>query len=550
MLTVRDVLGDLDIRVVAGKANLGVPVRWVHISELPDPTPWMSGGELLLTTGMALGTAKKQRDFVAALAEHGLAGIGFGVGFAHEKVPPAMIDAAEARELPLLEIPYELPFIAVTEQAFTRLVNEQYALLQRSIAAQERLQRIVLSERGLESIVAALATLVGGAALVFDGRGELQAQRTFRRELSDDAVRELGDELRERVRSGDTREFAPTSAGLAPRSLALPVGAPEAPSDGAPQAWLVAAKDGGSLAEIDRLILHQAVTVIALELLRSRVADTTERRLAGDVLSAAITGELEGAELGRRLEPFGLGGRVTTLVLAPGERGADACEAALAEALRGESVSALIAQHGRFVCALLPGFLDDELFEFGERVRACVAEATATRLAAGAGRVVRSDRVRESWHEARFALEAREMSDRAAAARQPEARIGAATHSDGEPSSLATYRDLGSFQLLLSLQDSDALGLFCDSLLGPIETGEGHYGGELMRSLEAFIECNGQWEAAARRLYCHRHTLRYRIRKIEELTGRDLASARDRIEFWLALRGREIVEPVRREVPR
>jgi purine catabolism regulator len=106
---------------------------------------------------------------------------------------------------------------------------------------------------------------------------------------------------------------------------------------------------------------------------------------------------------------------------------------------------------------------------------------------------------------------------------------------------VATYRDLGSFQLLLSLQDSDALALFCESLLGPIENGEGHYGGELMRSLEAFIECNGQWEAAARRLYCHRHTLRYRIRKVEELTGRDLASARDRIEFWLALRGREIV---------
>ena len=71
-----------------------------------------------------------------------------------------------------------------------------------------------------------------------------------------------------------------------------------------------------------------------------------------------------------------------------------------------------------------------------------------------------------------------------------------------------------------------------------------------MRSLEAFIESNGQWEAAARRLYCHRHTLRYRIRKIEELTGRNLGSARDRIEFWLALRGREIVQPIRREVTR
>jgi purine catabolism regulator len=106
---------------------------------------------------------------------------------------------------------------------------------------------------------------------------------------------------------------------------------------------------------------------------------------------------------------------------------------------------------------------------------------------------------------------------------------------------VATFEDLGSFQLLLSLQDSDALRLFCERLLGPIEQGEGHYGGELRRSLEAFIECNGQWEAAARKLYCHRHTLRYRIRKIEELTGRDLGSARDRIEFWLALRGREIV---------
>jgi len=80
-------------------------------------------------------------------------------------------------------------------------------------------------------------------------------------------------------------------------------------------------------------------------------------------------------------------------------------------------------------------------------------------------------------------------------------------------------------QLLLSLQDDEALRLFCDSILGPIEHSEGHYGGELMRSLEAFIEENGQWEKAARRLYCHRHTLRYRIRRVEELTGRDLGSA-------------------------
>ncbi|HUE26600.1 MAG TPA: helix-turn-helix domain-containing protein, partial [Solirubrobacteraceae bacterium] len=140
----------------------------------------------------------------------------------------------------------------------------------------------------------------------------------------------------------------------------------------------------------------------------------------------------------------------------------------------------------------------------------------------GVGRAVSGTEARRSFHEARCTLEA-------------------LTLGLGGGAKIATYRDLGCFQLLLSLQDDEALKLFCDSILGPIESSEGHYGGELMRSLEAFIEENGQWERAARRLYCHRHTLRYRIRRVEELTGRNLGSARDRIEFWLALRGRQLV---------
>jgi len=106
MLTVREVLGDLEVRLMAGEENLDVPVRWVHISELTDPTPFLAGGELLLTTGMALTTAKKQRDFVATLADHGLAGLGLGTGFAHERVPEALVEAASDRDFPLFEVPY------------------------------------------------------------------------------------------------------------------------------------------------------------------------------------------------------------------------------------------------------------------------------------------------------------------------------------------------------------------------------------------------------------------------------------------------------------
>jgi purine catabolism regulator len=542
MLTISELLADLDVRLLAGEESLDQPVRWVHITELPDPTPFLSGGELLLTTGMALTTAKAQREFVARLAEHGLAGRGVGTGFGYDKVPEAMVKAAADLGFPLFEVPYELPFIALTERAFARLVNEQYALLQRSIVAQERLQRIVLSERGLEAIAGQLATLIGGAALVFDGRGEPLAHRSFRRAIDDELIDAVGNELRDRARRGEGREFLPMVAELGGRALALPVASPGATPGAVPQAWLVAAKDQGGLAEIDRLILHQAVTVVALELLRVRVADATERRLAGDVLNEIVAGDVEGPELQRRLEPFGLGGRITVLALAPGAgESSAALEAAVTTALHAEAVTGLVASTGRFVGVLLPGFLDEELFDTAERLVARVATTVGADPHAGAGRAVPAGRAREAGHEARCALEARELGA------DPAEHPGRNGTPAGQPTRVATYRDLGSFQLLLALQDTDALRLFCDSLLGPIEEGEGHYGGELMRSLEAFIECNGQWESAARRLYCHRHTLRYRIRKIEELTGRDLARARDRIEFWLALRGREMAPSLVRE---
>ncbi len=144
-------------------------------------------------------------------------------------------------------------------------------------------------------------------------------------------------------------------------------------------------------------------------------------------------------------------------------------------------------------------------------------------MRAAGSRVADTGTLRRGFHEASYALEATAMLD----GRAPE---------------VASWKDLGALQFLLAVQDDEALRLYTDSVLGPIESGEGEYGGELLRSLEAFVEHNGQWERAARQLFCHRHTLRYRIRRVEQLTGRDLSSARDRIEFWLALKARELVQ--------
>jgi PucR family transcriptional regulator, purine catabolism regulatory protein len=263
------------------------------------------------------------------------------------------------------------------------------------------------------------------------------------------------------------------------------------------------------------------VTVVALELMRQRAMRDTERRLAGDVLAEALTGRLSDTELAMRLRPFGIGHSAAVLVFTEADGTAPEAEAELDRFLADAGVGALVATRDRLLCAVVDARDGADPVALAARAREAIADAAdAPRAAASRPAPVGS--LRRTFHEARCALEA-------------------AALANGTSAPVASYRDLGAFQLLLSLQDDDALRLYCDSVLSPLEDASGEYGDELMRSLEAFIEQNGQWEKAARELYCHRHTLRYRIRRVEQLTGRDLSSARDRIEFWLALRARELV---------
>jgi PucR family transcriptional regulator, purine catabolism regulatory protein len=514
MLTVRGLVAEMGLELAVGGDSADAPVRWVHISELPDPTPWLSGGELLLTTGIQLESDVRQREFVRLLAGRHLSGLGFGTGFNHDELPPALVEEASAVGFPVFEVPYELPFIALTEKAFTRLVNEQYEVLQRGIAIHKRLERLVLEESGLDEVVRALAAAIGGAVCVLSARGEPIATKTFRRQVPAAAMEAIGEEVRRR-----TGEFAPNHPEMAGRSLVLPI---SIRGKGAPQAWLVAARDAGGLGDFERLILQQAVTVVALELMRQRAMRDTERRLAGDVLAEALTGRPSANELAVRMRPFGVGAEAAVLVFA-GPDGAPPAQAEgdLDRFLADAGVGALVAARERLLCAVVDASEDSDPVALATRAREALAPEHGE-LRAAASRPAPVGSLRRTFHEARCALEAAGLAN-------------------GTAPAVASYRDLGAFQLLLSLQDDDALRLYCDSVLGPLEDGSGEYGDELLRSLEAFIEQNGQWEKAARELYCHRHTLRYRIRRVEELTGRDLSSARDRIEFWLALRARELV---------
>jgi sugar diacid utilization regulator len=263
--------------------------------------------------------------------------------------------------------------------------------------------------------------------------------------------------------------------------------------------------------------------VVALELMRRRVMRDTERRLAGDILEEAVAGELAGHELEARLRPFGVDGRAAVLLFRLDNPAA--AEGLLERILVEAGLGALVASREDVLCAIVDGSVEDPV-QLAARVRELLARDLRSQdngeVRASASRVAPTGALRQGFHEARYALEVTALAN-------------------GHGREVASWRDLGAFQLLLSVQDEEALRLYCESVLGPIQNGEGEYGGELIKSLEAFLEQNGQWEKAARQLSCHRHTLRYRVRRVEQLTGRDLSVARDRIEFWLALRARELV---------
>src|SRR5690348_13684354 len=349
----------------------------------------------MLTTGIPLANAAKQRAFIRLLADRNLAGLGFGTGVNHKSLPKALVDEAEKRDFPLFEVPYSVPFIAITEKAFARLVNEQYEVLQRGIAVQRRLERLVLEERGLEEIVATIASAVGGTVAILGARGERLAGRGFRRQLSPEAVSAIREEAL--AHTGDGQAFVPAHPAVAGRALAHPV---ISPGGGPPQAWVVIVRDSGGLGDFERLILQQAVAVVALELMRRRVARETERRLAGDVLAGALGGLLEPSELRRRLEPFGIGEEAAVLVFSLDDP-------ALERALAADACPAVVAPHssgGReLLCAVVDAADRDPVDVAADARKALVKDRGAVRAAAS--RPAPPEQLRRSFHEARCALE-------------------------------------------------------------------------------------------------------------------------------------------------
>ncbi|MBY8888897.1 PucR family transcriptional regulator [Streptomyces sp. PTM05] len=497
----------LKLTVLAGGDRLDAPVRWVHTSELDDPAPYLEGGELLLTTGLKLGDEPDAlRGYVHRLADAGVVGLGFGVGLGHDTVPEPLVSAAEERGLPLLRVPRPTPFIAISKAVSAAIAADQYKAVTTSLEAQRELTRAALAPDGTTALLARLAAHLDGWAALYDASGAVVAAAP---EWAGRRAARLAAET-ERLRDRP----APASAAVAgPGGDDDRVEIQSLGTGRRPRGFL-AVGTGERLETSARYVVHAAVALLTLSLEQSRTLQEAEHRFGAALLRMLLAGEpghardVAGSRYGTLLE------RPVRLLVAEPARGADeSAVAALADraeaaALRAAEPLLAVTENGRLTVLAA----DD-----GAVLRDCVAGLEgAEGIAAGLSAAASAEEVPRAAAQAERAL--------AVAGRRGRALVG--------------HDEVGSGSVLPLLGD-DAVRAFADGLLRPLREHDATARGDLVASLRAWLSRHGQWDAAAADLGVHRHTLRYRMRRVEEILGRSLDDPDVRMELWLALKTAE-----------
>ncbi|GAA0519042.1 PucR family transcriptional regulator [Saccharopolyspora subtropica] len=477
-LTLRDLVADAALGLVAhaDPAALDRPVSWVHTSELADPTPFLEGGELLLTTGLAL-RAEHPATFVERLAEAGVAGLGFGVGLSHHDVPADLLAAARSAGLPLLEVPRPTPFIAISKAVSRAIAADEYASLRRTSQAQHELAQAAGTSNGVAALVRKLARLLDAWVLLLDAGGRLLHSAPV---AAGSRVAQIEPEV-DRLRA--RRGLAAAGFSLGDQEVSMQA------LGGRARGFLVVGR-GGPFATTDHHVINSAASLLTLALEQVEALGAVRRRLRSGFFALMLRGEPVGDVLGDLRadlppEPF----RVVVLA---GAHDADEAVARLATEQPGAPV--YLAEYDGAVVGLVadgPG-LDWLTGQPG--------------LAVGVS-------------------EPCELTDLPEGLRQAQQAARTAARGDV----VVYFADLAGHGLLNLIPDDDARA-FAEAILAPLRGQD-----VLVESLRIWLAHHGQWDPAANRLGVHRHTLRNRVHKAADLLGRNLDHPGVRAELWLAL---------------
>lgn len=489
----------LGLEVVAGTAGIHRrgPLRWVHISELPDPTPWLEGGEILLTTGLGIRDSPGlQRALVAGLDRRGCVAVGFGVGIWIDDVPDALRDEADARGLPVFKVPYEVPFIAVTKYVSGQVFAAHYAGLRRALDLHRRVLAVVTSSGGLGSVLSETVRSIGGVgAVVFDAFGHVL-----------DAVDPDGhvadaDTLWHAL-PADRRARAEVDIGERVASV-IPLRAADDV-----QALLVVVGDH-PLDDASALLAQQGAAAATVEISRGVSARKTRRAAVSELLDDAQEGRASQRRLRHRFEQWGVD--ITqpfhALTVLSGDARHAPIVAGLLEDMTGPDVSAAVGADGDTVHAI---------------VQPATATLGADLVAETQVRGMPRPRVGRSHVH-------RDAGGLSLAVRES---LAAAARSDG---GLRNVADIGVDGLLAGVGADVAADTFIRQTLGPVLDHDAAGDGALVDTLRAYLDRGCRPGPAAADLRVHRHTLTYRLDRIAQLTGRDPRSGDHLLAYGLAL---------------
>ncbi|MGW0751831.1 helix-turn-helix domain-containing protein [Streptomyces sp. NPDC002587] len=481
-LTPPVLLGGLLAERALGLRHLAGPrtaeVHGVHASEMADPSPYLLGGELLLTAGAAL-TEAGASAYVGRLARAGAAALGFGVTPVHEVVPPGLAEACEQYGLPLVEVPPGTPFTAVARTVGRLMAEARTRELRRVAEAQQALAAAAARPDPVPAVLSRLAASLGGWAALLTppatgpgggGPGEGPA------------------------RASATTGASATSGATATTAIAAAAGtAPGADVLDAVDALARRVAPGSAATATDAI---GATSLAAYAVGGGRVlALATPVRTPGDHTIASIAAVL------------------LTLLTAPRPTGNEA--AALTRLLLGGDPAAALAAGPWHV-----------VHARGSGNPQALAAALGTALLdprEGAVRLLtdREPMPQPGW---RLGVSAPAAPSGLATAEAQAARALARAEAARTP--LARHTDPG----FAGLVDPAEARAHAESLLAPL--GPVH-----RETLRAWLAHHGSWDRTAAALGVHRNTVRQRVARAATLLARDLDDPDTRMELWFALRG-------------
>ncbi|MBW8737972.1 MAG: PucR family transcriptional regulator ligand-binding domain-containing protein [Streptomyces turgidiscabies] len=549
----------LGLTLLGGEDELDRTVRGVMTTDLRDPSRYLSGGELVLTGLAWRRDPGDSESFVRLLAGAGVAALGAGEAELGS-IPDDLIAACVRHRLPLFAVHESVAFATITEHVVRQVSGERAGDLAAVVDRHRRMMTSGPAGGGPDVVLDLLGSDLDLRAWVLSPAGRLIAgSKVAGPAPSPEVCAALAAEHLTAARTGSRRALRPHRVAIGATTYSLfPVhghGRTAAPG-GARDVretvlsdWLLAVEADAGDWPAERLDLLQGVTqLIAVERDRRDAERVVRRRLAEEVLELVQTGAAP-AEIAARL-------RVAAPVLLPGLGAAPHWQIVVARVdwAGGEIEGGPVAQ------ALLEEILVDPLLtgpEHSDRIAVThtADEAIALvplpavssehdgsetgilaeKLLAGIqeplsagldddGRLTIG--VSAPVHSAeglRGALEEARHARRVAAARP--GRVCAAGH-----------QELASHVLLLPFVPDDVRRAFTARLLDPLRDYDRRHRAELIPTLEAFLESDGSWTRCAARLHLHVNTLRYRVGRIEQLTGRDLSRLEDKLDFFLALR--------------